>query len=421
MDPFLAVPLGPALSLNPEALKEHGQGMLRLAADRDRTVVFAGARASLLVHREDPESAFERWLAFVQEHSGWSYGMLSYDLKNGVERLRSRNADRMGFPGLWWAVPRFVVVLERGQATLHTPPDDRATGLAWSAELLRPAHGASLPIGPWRTLTEKEVYMERIARILGHIRRGDVYELNYCIERIAEAPDWNPYAAFAQLYAKLSPPFGAFFKLEDRFAVCASPERFLRTEDRRIVAEPMKGTRPRDLDPQRDGALAEELEQDRKERSENIMAVDVMRNDLSRVAASGSVVVDELCKVRSYPAVHQLVSMVSATLREGIHPVEAVKAAYPMASMTGAPKIKAMELIDAVEDLRRGLFSGALGHFDGAGDLDLNVVIRTIQYHATTGTASLISGGAITALSDPAQEWEECQLKAMSVLNALQP
>ena len=204
---------------------------------------------------------------------------------------------------------------------------------------------------------------------MGHIRRGDVYELNYCIERTAEAPDWNPYDAFARLVDRLSPPFGAFFKLEDRFAVCAMPERFLRTEGRRIVAEPMKGTRPRDPDVRRDEALRRNWSRTRRSGARTSWRWMSCATTLSRVAASGSVVVDELCKVRSYPAVHQMVSMVSATLREGIHPVEAVKAAYPMASMTGAPKIKAMELIDAVEDLRRGLFSGALGHFDSAGDL----------------------------------------------------
>jgi para-aminobenzoate synthetase component 1 len=180
----------------------------------------------------------------------------------------------------------------------------------------------------------------------------------------------------------------------------------------------MKGTQRRSPEPALDADIAAALSNDPKERSENIMAVDVARHDLSRIAAPGSVVVDELCGVKTYATVHQLVSTVRSRLREGFGPGEVLRATFPMASMTGAPKRRAMQLIEEVEDMRRGLFSGTLGFFLPDGTADLNVVIRTMTFNAATGHASLITGGAITAGSDPEQEWEECELKARSVLNA---
>src|SRR5690606_5049377 len=198
-----------------------------------------------------------------------------------------------------------------------------------------------------------------------------------------------------------------------------SPERFLRIEGDQLCTQPMKGTRPRGADVAEDRALAQELAEDPKERSENIMAVDVARNDLSRIAAPGSVQVEELCGVKTYPNVHQLVSTVSARMRAGIAPMDLLRATFPTASMTGAPKLRAMQLIDEAEDMRRGIFSGTIGFILPDGTADLNVVIRTLTWNASTGRASLISGGAITAGSSPEQEFEECEHKARTVLNAL--
>lgn len=377
---------------------------------------------------------------FLEEQKDWAFGHLAYDLKNEVEELTSRHPEAMGFPLAQWWVPRFVVELDGTRAVLHVHEGERKEGEAWWRRLMNgTAPTAMAKDIAWAPTTSRETYLERAADILGHIQRGDIYELNYCVERTAGAADWDPYAAFARMLDRLDPPHAAFYRLGDRFALCASPERFLRIEGRRVVAQPMKGTRPRGLDGTSDRALAAELARDAKERSENIMAVDVMRNDLSRVAAGRSVRVDELCAVKSYPAVHQMVSTVSAELAPGVHPVEAIRAAWPMASMTGAPKVSAMRLIDQVEDQRRGLFSGSLGYFSplpassggGGGshpgsDLgewvaDLNVVIRTILFDASTGRLSLSTGSALTAACDPQKEWEECELKARSVTDAIGP
>lgn len=351
-----------------------------------------------------------------QDDGAWA-GHLAFDHPDAIDHIQSRFPEG-GKPSAHWWRPD---VLVRGRAgDLRCVVDDGTSGDLINA---LGSHGTSRDsagtTAQWERRTPKERYMAMVKVLLGHIQRGDVYEVNYCTERTAYLRGFDPFSAFGRLLARTDAPFAALYRRGDFFALCMSPEHFLRVEGGRAVTRPMKGTRRRSLDPAVDTALMHELAIDHKERSENIMAVDVARHDLSRIAASGSVRVDELCAVKSYPNVHQLVSTVSAELRSGLHPWDAVRAAFPMASMTGAPKRSALQLIDAAEDMPRGLFSGSLGYQLPDGTLDLNVVIRTITYDASTGSASLITGSAITALSDPELEWEECELKAMSVLNAL--
>ena len=350
----------------------------------------------------------------------WCFGHLAYDLKNSLEPLSSRHPEEDGFPLTRWSVPLWVVELGEGQATLHTTGEHHVEALSFLEALVGAA--AKVPASPltnWQVRTTKEHYLQQVERVLHHIQRGDVYELNYCTGRTTHQFGWDPFAGFAQLMAANPAPFAAFYRMDDLFALCASPERYLLVEEGKVLAQPMKGTRRRHSDPMEDARLAMELAADPKERSENIMAVDVMRNDLSRVAATRSVVVEELCGVHPYPHVHQMTSTIRARLREGISAWDAVRASFPMASMTGAPKLRSMQLIDELEDMRRGLFSGTLGFFTPEGNADLNVVIRTLTYNASSGRAALLTGSAITASSVPEQEWEECELKARSVLNAL--
>ena len=271
----------------------------------------------------------------------------------------------------------------------------------------------------WRERIGREEYLLHAQRLMDHIQRGDIYEVNLCTERTARAEHFDPYGAFARLLEHSDARFAAFHRLGDRFALCASPERSLAFDRELVTAQPMKGTRPRSNDPIEDLRLANELAADRKERSENIMALDVMRHDLSKIAASGTVKVKELCAVQQHRNVHQMISTVTAAMRPEVTPIDVVHACFPMASMTGAPKFRAMQLIDGAESARRGLFSGSLGFFAPDGTGDLNVVIRTIFYDATTGECSLFTGSALTAQCDPQKEWEECELKARSVINAL--
>lgn len=393
------------------ALRQHPQFLYRRVADQGRAVLGVGVLREFETPQFGSNGLPEDWL----------FGHFSYDLKDELEQLAPRMRPDHSMPTGFWFVPRWVVEWLDGKVLLHCMPNEVEEGRALVAALHAPHVPAPSPQNVlWVEHTPREEYLRQTTKLLEHIHRGDIYEVNYCTTRTAQLPGWDPYAAFGRLLAISDAPFASFFRFGAQFALCASPERFLAFNGDRVVGQPMKGTRPRAADPVEDARIAQELAADPKERSENIMALDVMRNDLSRIAATGSVVVEELCGVHAYTHVHQMVSTVSARLREGTTPLDAVLAAFPMASMTGAPKIRAMQLIDAVEDRSRGLFSGTLGFFAPDGTGDLNVVIRSVLYDADTGRASLSTGSALTATCDPASEWDECVLKARSVIQALQ-
>jgi para-aminobenzoate synthetase component I len=395
-------------TVNWHALADQPHFLYRRIADKNRAFLFVG-------RLEDSP------VELAGAVHDWCYGHIRYELKEQLEGLISPHPDRSGLPLQDWAVPRWVVEWHAGGCMLHVMEQDRDAGLALCAALLAPP-AAFAPVHlQWEEHTAREQYLQRARRFLAHIQRGDIYEVNYCMERTARASHLDPFAAFGRLLARTNAPFAAFHRSGDRFALCASPERFLSFDGSRVTAEPMKGTRPRSDDPTEDARLAHELATDGKERSENIMALDVVRHDLSRVALASSVRVRELCVVRSHGRVHQLVSTVDAHVGPEVGPMDVVRATFPMASMTGAPKVRAMQLIDALEDQQRGLYSGSLGYFTPDGTGDLNVVIRTVLFDAGTGTASLSTGSALTAACDPEQEWEECQVKARSVMQALAP
>lgn len=412
--------MGTARGLDPGPLSTYAHFLVRRVADQDRTVVLAGARDRYAFRVGAKGDPFTEWAAFLPKGQ-WSYGQLSYGLKDHVERLGSRHAPRWSFPLLWWALPERVVEVVGDAAFLYCPASDEAEAKAWAKKVISAppeSAPARLP-DEWLRHTDRTAYMEALSRIQRHLLRGDIYELNYCTERTATLPELDPYASFTRLMAGSSASFPAFYRHLDQFALCASPERYLSFDGRLVRGEPMKGTRARSIDAREDARAAAALAADEKERSENVMAVDVMRNDLGRVAVPGSVQVPVLFGIRSHPGVHQMVSTIEARLADGMGPVQAVAASFPMASMTGAPKIRAMQLIDELEDMPRELFSGSLGFFDDRGRGDLNVMIRTVMYDAPTGHASLITGSAITVMSDHEKEYEECELKARSVLDPL--
>ena len=392
-------------TLNWRAFEPFRTALARRVGDRDEWVIGIGAREHSFT---EPGFGTKACLGFT-----------GYDLKNDLEKLTSRHPEQDGFAISHWWSPRSLVRLVPGKALLQTDEENEEECRAF-LDALSADPGPIPPMVPakWTRTTSREHYLEKVRKLLAHIHRGDIYEVNYCTQRTAQLHGFDPYVAFAKLLAHSDAPFAAFLRDGDQFALCASPERFLRMEGDSLISQPMKGTRPRGRSMAEDAALAEELALDPKERSENIMALDVCRNDLSRIATPGSVQVQELCAVKSYMNVHQMVSTVGARIREGITPMEILRATFPMASMTGAPKVRAMQLIDEAEDMRRGLFSGTIGFFLPDGTADLNVVIRTVTWDAVSGRASLISGGAITAGSDPLKEFEECEHKARTVLNA---
>lgn len=399
--------LDPHLPLLPALLRNEPSFLFRRVADRQRTVLCVGEQEQLSAAPVSNGPGVSDWCTLAIRYE-W------------LQPDGSEAPALTDVPNIRWTRPRWVIDRHQGRVLLHVHPEagvdplDLAHQLSVGIE----EHVGALP-SDWQLTTDRTAYITRAERLLQHIQRGDIYEVNFCTERSAHWPDLDPFAAFLRLLRRSDAPFAAFHRQDDRFVLCASPERFLAFDNDRVVGEPMKGTRPRSDDPAVDERLRLDLMHDPKERSENIMALDVMRHDLSRIAAPASVVVGEICAVRSYPRVHQLVSTVSARMATGLRVDEVVRAAFPMASMTGAPKERAMGLILAAEDGPRGPFSGTLGFFAPDGTADLNVVIRALVFDRRSGRVSLRTGSALTAQCDPAAEWEECQVKARSVLDAL--
>jgi len=265
----------------------------------------------------------------------------------------------------------------------------------------------------------KEEYVQKVEQIKSHLRRGNVYQVNFCTRFDAE----NAKIAVVEVYEKLnslSPmPFSSLLKVGDKYIICASPERYLKKIGTEVVSQPIKGTSPRGKGDKEDMANIDYLQNSPKERAENVMIVDLVRNDLSQVCIPGSVKVEKLCEVRTFQSLHQMISTVVGEVPSDCLPEQLINATFPMGSMTGAPKIRAMELIQEFEKQERGPFSGALGYFSPNGDFDFNVLIRSVFYNARSQQLSFSVGSGITVLSDPEAEYEECLLKASAIAQVL--
>lgn len=384
--------------------------MYRRIADRDRAVLAVGILENVGAPSFNDQ----------QQVADWTFGALRYEWKDSLEPGLKSVFPPSDQPHFSWTIPRFVVEWVKGEVVMHVPVDQEEEARAWAENFFSKPDNYHDPVPiVWTEDFTRETYLAKVEKLMEHIHRGDIYEVNFCTARRATILGVDPFRSFERLLENSAAPFAAFYRNGSQYALCASPERFLAFDRDKVIGQPMKGTRPRHKDPSEDQRLAAELAADEKERSENIMALDVMRNDLSRIAATGSVKVEELCTVISFPKVHQMISTVSATLRSGTTPFDAIAAAFPMASMTGAPKFRAMQLIEEAEGSPRGLYSGSLGFFAPDGTADFNVVIRTLMLDAESGRASIHTGSAITSLCDPELEWEECQLKARSVIDAL--
>ncbi|QDK82185.1 aminodeoxychorismate synthase component I [Spirosoma sp. KCTC 42546] len=353
-------------------------------------------------------------------HPSFLVGYLGYDLKNQLEALNSRNPNRLGFPDAYFVEPEWIIDFEEDSLVIRGKGDPNEL---WSQLVALSSSPAPRALSPAPRAIQCRVtpneYLANVRRIQQHILAGDVYELNYCIEFFAEQIDLDPLSTYLALNERSPMPFSSFLKIGDRYVMGASPERFLTKKGRTILSQPIKGTIRRGRTSEEDVILRAQLLNSEKERAENLMIVDLVRNDLARSAKTGSVWVDELFGIYGFKQVYQMISTVSATLRDDVSWADAIRNAFPMGSMTGAPKIRAMELIDELEVSRRGVYSGAVGFITPEGDFDFNVVIRTLLYNAQTQYASFSVGSAITYDADPAQEWEECLLKAKAIRDVL--
>jgi para-aminobenzoate synthetase component 1 len=342
-------------------------------------------------------------------------GFITYEIKNELEALSSQNPSGLDWPALHFFQPETWLRWQPDALEIH----GRTAGVlaAILATVVPAAAPAAVP--PLRPRMARAEYLEAVEQVREDILNGEVYELNLCQEFYAENVALDPVAAFWQLNEASPAPYAGFLRYHDHYLLCASPECFITKQQDIITSQPIKGTRRRGTTPADDEAQRQALLHDEKERAENLMIVDLVRNDLARVARPGTVRVPELFGTYGFRHVWQLVSTVAADLKPGTNLADVLRATFPMGSMTGAPKIRAMQLIEHYERSRRGLYSGSCGYVLPGGDFEFNVVIRSLQYRADTGYLSLQVGSAITYDSVPEHEYQECLLKAQGVLEAL--
>jgi para-aminobenzoate synthetase component 1 len=354
--------------------------------------------------------------SWKQNGGGWAFGYFGYDLKNEIEKLVSKHHDGIGLPDSMFFRPKIRLALKGDSLEIEgDDPEAIWKEISGTAEIRNEKQDHSPVFTPRMA---KPDYIDAVNAIHNHIIEGDVYEVNLCQEFYAKT-HIDPYYLFRQVSAHTPQPFSAFLRFGDKYVMCASMERFLKKKERKLLSQPIKGTIRRGKTAEEDRQLQEQLAGDEKERAENVMIVDLVRNDLSHSSIPGTVQVEELCKVYPYPFVHQMISTVSSILLGEVSSLDAIKNAFPMGSMTGAPKLAAMQIIEKYEQSLRGIYSGAIGYFTPDDDFDLNVVIRTFVYNSAEKYLSIHAGSAITYDSDPEKEYEECLLKIRGLLSAI--
>ncbi len=369
----------------------------------------------------DYHNAFEDLQQYQQTTKDWLFGYLSYDLKNDSEDLQSDNFDGLAFPDLFFFQPKKLFFLKGNQLTiqyLNLCDDEVEMDYNEITELAHIEFEKSQSTEVKARFSKNE-YIQKATAFLEHIHRGDIYEANFCMEFYAENTSINPLEKFDKLNAISQTPFAVFFKNNKQYLLSATPERYLRKEGATLISQPIKGTAKRFPNNREDEMAKLNLASDPKERAENIMITDLVRNDLSRTAQKGTVKVQELCGVYSFKQVHQMISTITSKLNYKYTLIDVLKLTFPMGSMTGAPKISAMKIIEELEATKRGLYSGAIGYFSPDGDFDFNVVIRSILYNQEKKYVSFSVGSAITAMSNPESEYEECLLKAKAMHEVL--
>jgi para-aminobenzoate synthetase component 1 len=371
-----------------------------------------GALSSLSVHEGN---AFEELRDYHERIQDWIFGALSYDLKNNLHpQLDSENRDPNPCPLVHFFQPETIITCEAGELLVESIHDSE---LVYDSILQSQTQGLNaLEVSKLPDSISQEQYIEKIEQIKSEIRDGNVYELNYCLSHEYDVHSGiNPMQLFGKLKSISPAPFACGFVHADRAIICASPERYIRKTGNSVLSQPIKGTRPRGGTADEDLRQKIELQNSLKERAENVMIVDLVRNDLAHTCKAGSVQVSELFGIYSYEQVHQMVSTIEGDLAEDQHWTDIIRHSFPMGSMTGAPKIAAMQLIDDLENFKRGWYSGSVGYVTPRADFDFNVIIRSLIYNREHNRLTYAVGGAITYDSTADAEWDECHLKAQAI------
>jgi para-aminobenzoate synthetase component 1 len=369
------------------------------------------------------ETNFNSLKSYLDRTDDWVMGFISYDVKNETEHLSSKNPDHINMPLMHFFCPRYLIFIRDGMITIQYYPDPHAEQCienlyASIQDEKSPITGFTPNITTTPKLT-KSAYLDTVNQIIKHIYRGDIFEMNFCQEFYATPAFLDPLWLYLTLKNISPAPFSCYYKLKQQHLISASPERFIKKTGQNIISQPIKGTIKRGKTAKEDELLKQQLLNDPKERAENVMIVDLVRNDLAKTARKGSVKIEELFGIYSFKQVHQMISTVSSVHDPQYHPADIIKHAFPMGSMTGAPKVRAMELIEQYESSQRGLYSGTVGYFTPAKDFDFNVVIRSFLYNEVNNYLSFHVGGAITANSIPENEYKECLLKAKAMTETL--
>lgn len=351
--------------------------------------------------------------------NSWKFGLVSYDTKNNFEKLYSQHINFHKLNDVCFFVPLIVIKYNKGILEIITDEAGQENLIADKIKSISYETKAKQSVS-LVARTNKEDYIKKVNALKNHIQLGDIYEINYCIDFYNENTEADCNELFLELNKISQAPFACYTRLKDNVIICSSPERFLKKEGNKLITQPIKGTAARGSDAAEEEKIKQELYNNKKERNENVMIVDVSRNDLSRLATRGSVKVDELFSIKTYKQVHQMVSTVSCELKPNTNSETIFAATFPPASMTGAPKIRAMQLIDEHENFRRGAYSGSIGFIEPSGNFDFNVVIRSIVYNTNGKHLSYSVGSAITAKCDAEKEYEECMLKAKAMKEILE-
>lgn len=367
---------------------------------------------------ESSQNTFESLEIFKTKHpQQWMFGFFGYDLKNEIEELHTSFPNPLKFPDCYFFIPK--VLIKFCGTSIHIEADDPKAVFDQINNFSEEAKEENTATPNIQTRMSKEEYFTAFDHMIRHIRRGDIYEVNLCQEFYAENAVINPLAVYQKLNRVSPTPFSTFFKLSDRYILSASPERFLAKRDNMLISQPIKGTAPRGNTHEEDENIINELKSNPKEIAENVMIVDLVRNDMTRSAQPGTVAAERRLEVHTFKQVHQLISTITCTKSKEISDIQAIKNIFPPGSMTGAPKVSAMRLCDTYEHSRRGVYSGTVGYFSPEGDFDFNVVIRTILYNQSEKYLSFHTGGAITIDAEAEKEYNECLLKASAILQTL--
>jgi para-aminobenzoate synthetase component 1 len=381
-------------------------------------LVAVGERARL---EASAGNAFRQLKEFSQTQDDWLFGHFSFDLKSETEQSPSLLPDFIRFPDLFFFVPEIILLILPGELQIGLYGNHHQK--VWEEiemEERSTANGQRPTVIPLHAIIQNRIsksdYIQIVEQLRQHILRGDCYEINFCQEFFVENAELDPVSLFHDLNRISPSPFSAYYCVDQKYLLCASPERYLKKTSDRILSQPIKGTSARN--PENavlDEELKDSLAHSEKDRAENVMVVDLVRNDLSKICETDSVRVSELFGIYSFAQVHQMISTIEGRPMPGLHWTDMIAKTFPMGSMTGAPKKRVLELTEQYEKTKRGLFSGALGYVRPDLDFDFNVVIRSLLYNQADHYLSWFAGSGITFNSDPEKEYEECLMKVAAI------